>query len=115
MPEHGGAASLRLMGDRRRKSCTIVACNDEVAIILAHNALHISDVYQGIDGAPHDFNVAGSIFIYANSEKFRFRRFDLRSDAGIGEVVRHTPLYVISIIMIFIGCFAFGAVYLHVV
>jgi putative membrane protein len=35
--------------------------------------------------------------------------------AGIGEVVRHTPLYVISIVMIFIGCFAFGAVFLHVV
>jgi putative membrane protein len=35
--------------------------------------------------------------------------------AGVGEIVRHTPLYVISIIMIFIGCFAFGAVYLHVV
>jgi putative membrane protein len=35
--------------------------------------------------------------------------------AGIGEVVKHTPLYVISIVMIFIGCFAFGAVYLHVV
>jgi putative membrane protein len=35
--------------------------------------------------------------------------------AGIGEVVRHTPLYVISIVMIFIGVFAFGAVYLRVV
>ena len=35
--------------------------------------------------------------------------------AGIGEVVRHTPLYVISIAMIFIGLFAFGAVFLHAV
>jgi putative membrane protein len=35
--------------------------------------------------------------------------------AGIGEVVRHTPLYVISIVMIFIGLFAFGAVFLRVV
>jgi len=35
--------------------------------------------------------------------------------AGIGEVVRHTPLYAISIAMIFIGLFAFGAVFLHAV
>jgi putative membrane protein len=35
--------------------------------------------------------------------------------AGIQEVVRHTPLYVISIVMIFIGLFAFGAVFLRVV
>ena len=35
--------------------------------------------------------------------------------AGIGEVVRHTPLYAISIVMIFIGLFAFGAVFLRVV
>ena len=30
--------------------------------------------------------------------------------AGVQEVVRHTPLYAISIVMIFIGLFAFGAV-----
>ena len=35
--------------------------------------------------------------------------------AGMQEVVRHTPLYVISIAMIFIGLFAFGAVYLRAV
>ena len=35
--------------------------------------------------------------------------------AGLGEVVRHTPLYVISIVMIFIGLFAFGAVFLRAV
>jgi len=35
--------------------------------------------------------------------------------AGIQEVVRHTPLYAISIVMIFIGLFAFGAVFLRVV
>jgi putative membrane protein len=35
--------------------------------------------------------------------------------AGIGEVVRHTPVYAIAIAMIFIGLFAFGAVFLHAV
>ena len=35
--------------------------------------------------------------------------------AGIGEVVRHTPLYAIAIALIFIGLFAFGAVFLHAV
>jgi len=35
--------------------------------------------------------------------------------AGFGEVVRHTPLYVIAIVMIFIGLFAFGAVLLRAV
>ena len=35
--------------------------------------------------------------------------------AGFGEVVRHTPLNVISIAMIFIGLFAFGAVFLRAV
>lgn len=35
--------------------------------------------------------------------------------AGMGEVVRHTPLYVIAIVMIFIGLFAFGAVFLRAV
>ena len=35
--------------------------------------------------------------------------------AGIQEVVRHTPLYAITIAMIFIGLFAFGAVFLHAV
>jgi len=35
--------------------------------------------------------------------------------AGIGQVVRHTPLYAISIVMIFIGLFAFGAVLLRAV
>ena len=30
--------------------------------------------------------------------------------AGVQEVVRHTPLYAISIVMIFIGLFAFGPV-----
>jgi putative membrane protein len=35
--------------------------------------------------------------------------------AGFGEVVRHTPLYAISIAMIFIGLFAFGAVFLRAV
>jgi putative membrane protein len=34
--------------------------------------------------------------------------------AGLGEVVRMTPLYAISIAMIFIGLFAFGAVFLRV-
>src|SRR5262245_47720068 len=34
--------------------------------------------------------------------------------AGLGEVVRHTPLYAISIAMIFIGLFAFGAVFIRV-
>jgi len=33
--------------------------------------------------------------------------------AGLGEVVRHTPLYAISIAMIFIGLFAFGAVFIR--
>jgi hypothetical protein len=35
--------------------------------------------------------------------------------AGIQEVVRHTPLYAVSIAMIFIGLFAFGAVFLRAV
>jgi putative membrane protein len=35
--------------------------------------------------------------------------------AGIGEVVRHTPIYAVSIVMVFIGLFAFGAVFLRVV
>ena len=35
--------------------------------------------------------------------------------AGFDEVVRHTPLYAISIAMIFIGLFAFGAVFLRAV
>jgi len=35
--------------------------------------------------------------------------------AGLQEVVRHTPLYAISIAMIFIGLFAFGAVFLRAV
>ena len=35
--------------------------------------------------------------------------------AGFGEVVRHTPIYAISIAMIFIGLFAFGAVFLRAV
>ncbi len=35
--------------------------------------------------------------------------------AGLGEVVRHTPLYAISIAIIFIGLFAFGAVFLRAV
>jgi putative membrane protein len=35
--------------------------------------------------------------------------------AGIQEVASHTPLYGISILMIFIGLFAFGAVALRVV
>jgi putative membrane protein len=35
--------------------------------------------------------------------------------AGLGEVVRHTPLYAISIAMIFIGLFAFGAVFIRAV
>lgn len=35
--------------------------------------------------------------------------------AGFGEVVRQTPLYAISIAMIFIGLFAFGAVFLRAV
>src|SRR5262245_11628080 len=35
--------------------------------------------------------------------------------AGFGEVVRHTPLYAISIAMIFIGLFAFGAVFIRAV
>jgi putative membrane protein len=35
--------------------------------------------------------------------------------AGIQEVVRHTPLYAVTIAMIFIGLFAFGAVYLRAV
>ena len=35
--------------------------------------------------------------------------------AGLGEVVRHTPLYAISIAIIFIGLFAFGAVLIRAV
>jgi putative membrane protein len=35
--------------------------------------------------------------------------------AGFGEVVKHTPVYAISIAMIFIGLFAFGAVFLRAV
>ena len=35
--------------------------------------------------------------------------------AGLGEVVRHTPLYAISIAIIFIGLFAFGAVFIRAV
>lgn len=35
--------------------------------------------------------------------------------AGLGEVVGHTPTYAISIAMIFIGLFAFGAVFLRAV
>ena len=35
--------------------------------------------------------------------------------AGIQEVVRHTPLYAVTIAMIFIGLFAFGAVFLRAV
>src|SRR5208282_4791129 len=31
--------------DRRSKGWAIVACNDEVTIILAHDCLHISDIY----------------------------------------------------------------------
>ena len=33
--------------------------------------------------------------------------------AGFGEVVKHTPLYAISIAIIFIGLFAFGAVFIR--
>ena len=33
--------------------------------------------------------------------------------AGVGDVVRMTPLYAISIAMIFIGLFAFGAVFIR--
>jgi putative membrane protein len=40
---------------------------------------------------------------------------EFESIAGFGEVVRHTPLYAISIVMIFIGLFAFGAVFLRAV
>jgi putative membrane protein len=35
--------------------------------------------------------------------------------AGLGEVVRHTPLYAVSIAIIFIGLFAFGAVFIRAV
>ena len=35
--------------------------------------------------------------------------------AGIQEVVRHTPLYAVTIAMIFIGLFAFGAVFIRAV
>jgi putative membrane protein len=35
--------------------------------------------------------------------------------AGVQEVVRHTPLYAVSIALIFIGLFAFGAVFLRAV
>ena len=35
--------------------------------------------------------------------------------AGFGEVVRHTPLYAVSIAIIFIGLFAFGAVFIRAV
>src|SRR5262245_45687911 len=35
--------------------------------------------------------------------------------AGMQEVVRHTPLYAVTIAMIFIGLFAFGAVFLRAV
>ena len=35
--------------------------------------------------------------------------------AGLGEVVRHTPLYAVAIALTFIGLFAFGAVFLRVV
>ena len=35
--------------------------------------------------------------------------------AGLGDVVRMTPLYAISIAMIFIGLFAFGAVFIRAV
>ncbi|HTP46426.1 MAG TPA: DUF202 domain-containing protein [Casimicrobiaceae bacterium] len=34
--------------------------------------------------------------------------------AGIGEVVRHTPLYAIAFLMVFIGLFALGAVFVRV-
>ena len=34
--------------------------------------------------------------------------------AGIGEVVRHTPLYAIAFLMVFIGLFALGAVFIRV-
>ncbi len=35
--------------------------------------------------------------------------------AGVGDVVRMTPLYAIAIAMIFIGLFAFGAVFIRAV
>ncbi|HEX7273207.1 MAG TPA: DUF202 domain-containing protein [Casimicrobiaceae bacterium] len=34
--------------------------------------------------------------------------------AGVGEVVRHTPLYAIAFLMVFIGLFALGAVFIRV-
>jgi putative membrane protein len=40
---------------------------------------------------------------------------EFKAIAGMGEVVKHTPLYAISIAMIFIGLFAFGAVFLRAV
>jgi putative membrane protein len=33
--------------------------------------------------------------------------------AGVGEVVRHTPLYAIAFLMVFIGLFALGAVFIR--
>jgi putative membrane protein len=35
--------------------------------------------------------------------------------AGVGDVVRMTPLYAVAIAMIFIGLFAFGAVFIRAV
>ena len=35
--------------------------------------------------------------------------------AGLGDVVRMTPLYAVAIAMIFIGLFAFGAVFIRAV
>ena len=35
--------------------------------------------------------------------------------AGFGEVVKHTPLYAVSIAIIFIGLFAFGAVFIRAI
>ena len=35
--------------------------------------------------------------------------------AGLGDVVRMTPLYAVAIALIFIGLFAFGAVFIRAV
>ena len=40
---------------------------------------------------------------------------DFEAIAGLGDVVRMTPLYAVAIALMFIGLFAFGAVFLRVV
>ena len=55
-----------------------------------------------------------SIWQYRSVARYLLSK-EFEAIAGFGEVVRHTPLYVVAIVMVFIGLFAFGAVLLRAV